>query len=54
VVGAPAGTRVEIRTLQGALIAAGEAGAETRFALPANAIYAVKLSRGGDSRTLLR
>lgn len=54
VTGAPAGTRVEVRALDGSLVASGVANAESRFTLPSNAVFAVQLSHKNDVHTLLR
>lgn len=54
IAGAPAGTHVEVRTLNGALVAARTTTSEARIALPSSAVYAVKLTLGADSRSLLR
>jgi xyloglucan-specific exo-beta-1,4-glucanase len=53
--GIPTGTALEIRTLQGAVVASlKSAGTSERIALPSNSVYVVRLARAGQSRTVLR
>lgn len=52
--GATSGTHLEIRDLKGALVASGPADRDARFALPSNSVYAVRISRGGQARTMIR
>jgi len=52
--GAMPGTRLEIRDLKGALVAAGPADRDARFALPSNSVYAVRITMGGQSRAMIR
>lgn len=51
----PTGTSIEVRSLQGALVASRTSrSAQERIALPSNSIYAVRISCKAGTRTMLR